>query len=157
VEIQEWSKISKQYETIEELSASNMAEISIQLCALRSTMEDFRDHTNSVAVVSQALDLENQFAAWVTQLPPRYFYNTVTILQRCEDVLSDHYHVYSGICIATTWNCYRSLRIILNEILIEQMLHLCQMQLDSSEPNSGLIDFYRARTRACQALQTNDN
>lgn len=129
-----------------------MAEIAMQLCALRSTMDDFRDHSNSVAVVSQALDTDTQFADWVTQLPPRYFYNTVTILQRCEDVFSDHYHVYSGICIATTWNSYRCLRIILNEILIEQMMYLCQTQLDSPEPNVELIDFYRSRTRACQAL-----
>lgn len=124
----------------------------MQLCALRSTMTDFNDHSNSVSVVSQALEIDNMFAGWVPQLPPRYFYNTVTILQRCEEVFSDHYHFYSGICIATTWNSYRCLRIVLNEILIGQMMHLCQTQLNSIDPNTELINFYRSRTRACQAL-----
>ena len=124
----------------------------MQICSLRSTMDDFRDHSDSVGIVSQALDIDTQFAKWVTQLSTQFFYTTVTIPQRCEEVFSENYHVYSGICIASTWNSYRCLRIILNEILIEQMMYLCQTQLDLSEPNIELIDFYRARTRASQAL-----
>jgi hypothetical protein len=149
-EIQEWSRVSKQYESIEELSTSNLSEIVMQLCALRSTIDDLCDHRNSFSVVSLALEIDDSFSEWLSGLPPRYFYNTVAILQAREDVFSDRYHVYSGVCIATTWNNYRCLRIILNEILIEQMIHLCQTQLYSSEPNDELINFYRSRTRACQ-------
>jgi hypothetical protein len=146
--------VPNQYESIEELSANNLADIAMQLCALRSTLDDLWDYSNSVSVVSEALEIDDTFSEWVTHLPLRYFYNTVTILQSCDEVFSDRYHVYSGICIATTWNSYRCLRIILNEALKVQLIHLCQTQLESSEPNNELINFYRSRIRACQDLLT---
>jgi hypothetical protein len=151
-EIQDWSRISKQYESLEELSASALSEIAMALCALRSTMSDFIDHSNSLSVVSQALEIDASFSEWVANLPSRYFYNTVVMTKPCEQVFGDRYHIYGGICMATSWNSYRCLRIILNEILVEQMVHLCQLQLSSPSPNSELIAFYLTRTRAYQEL-----
>ena len=122
----EWSKHALEYETDEEANASTLCGLIMKFCNLRASMNSFHDYRNSSTIVSSALALDAEFADWAIHCPLQYVYNTVTVSERSESIFSDYYHIYSDIWIATTWNHYRSIRILLHEILLVQLLHLCQ-------------------------------
>jgi hypothetical protein len=122
--ITSWSLLSLPYESGEDLSASKLALLVIEFCNLRSLMSSMHDFTNSVAIVSAALMLDASLAAWAME--NLYGYNTVSLMARSDAVFADYYHTYTSILTATSWNSYRSVRILLNELLLTQLSHLSQ-------------------------------
>jgi hypothetical protein len=124
--ITSWSLLSLPYESGEDLTASKLSFLVIEFCNLRSLMTSMHDFTNSAAIVSAALMIEASLAAWAAESP--YRYNIVPLMARSDAVFADYYHTYSSILTATSWNSYRSVRILLNELLIVQLSHLCQSE-----------------------------
>jgi hypothetical protein len=121
-----WSLLCLPYESGEDLTASKLALLVIEFCNLRSLMTSMHDFTNSAAVVSAALMIESSLAGWAAENP--YGYNTVPLMARSDAVFADYYHTYVSILSAASWNNYRSVRILLNELLIVQLNHLSQSQ-----------------------------
>ncbi|OBT68856.1 hypothetical protein VE03_02043 [Pseudogymnoascus sp. 23342-1-I1] len=124
--ITSWSLLCLPYETGEDLTASKLSLLIIEFCNLRSLMTSMHDFTNSNAIVSAALMIESSLAGWAAENP--YSYDTVPLIARHDAVFSDYYHIYSSILTATSWNSYRSVRILLSELIITQLNHLSQSQ-----------------------------
>lgn len=124
--ITSWSLLCLFYETGEDLTASKLALLVIEFCNLRSLMTSMHDYTNSAAIVSAALMIESSLAGWAAENP--YSYNIVPLMARSDAVFADYSHIYPSILTATSWNSYRSVRILLNELLITQLSHLSQPQ-----------------------------
>ena len=78
-----------------------------------------------------ACAIEEDYVAW-TKTHPKYIYQTVTLKERRDEVFSDHFHTYNNLFIAAIWNHYRSVRILLNELLLDQLTHFSQTKFDST-------------------------
>ncbi|KFZ08869.1 hypothetical protein V501_05792 [Pseudogymnoascus sp. VKM F-4519 (FW-2642)] len=133
--ITSWSLLSLPYESGEDLTASKLSFLVIEFCNLRSLMTSMHDFTNSAAIVSAALMIEASLAAWAAESP--YRYNIVPLMARSDAVFADYYHTYSSILTATSWNSYRSVRILLNELLIVQLSHLCHSEFQYEDEDEG--------------------
>ncbi|MCJ1314939.1 hypothetical protein MMC15_000253 [Xylographa vitiligo] len=132
-DIAEWTLYAMAYETEGEIIESNLSFIVIKFCNLRASMDSFHDYRDSARVVSAAFNIDAELADWATRCPIQYVYNTVTIQSPSESVFSDYYHTYETIWAAWAWNSYRSIRILLNEMLLEQLAHLSQYPFDYPE------------------------
>ena len=123
--INEWSD-SLESETPEEAAATALSRLSIKYCNLRASMSSFHDHSDPDHIISTACAIDAEYAEWARSCPIQYIYNTVTLNERSDEVYSDHYHVYSNIWIATVWNHYRSVRLLLNELILNQAYYVYQ-------------------------------
>jgi len=130
----EWSKFALEYETSEQASVTALALINTKFCNLRASMSSFRDYSDSKYIVAAACEIDAELAIWATHCQMNYIYSTVTIQERSKEVFSDHYHVYTNLWIATTWNYYRAVRILVNEIILTQLGHLCEINPDEPPP-----------------------
>jgi hypothetical protein len=72
-------------------------------------------------MVASALAVEAELAAWGSNVPPEYVYTPVSLKKSSPEVLSWHYDVYSNIGTASVWNHYRSVRILVHEIILYQL------------------------------------
>lgn len=95
-------------------------------------MSSFHDYSDPEHVITTALAIDAEYESWGKTCPLQFIYQTVTLRQRSEEVFSDHYHVYNNLWIATVWNNYRSVRILLHEILLDQLCHLYLNNPESS-------------------------
>ncbi len=96
-------------------------------------MSQFHDYSDPECVISTALALDAEYEVWARSCPLQYIYQTITLKEKTHDVFSDHYHVYSSIWIAAIWNNYRSVRILVNELILDQLNYLYQ---NNFEPNT---------------------
>lgn len=95
-------------------------------------MSQFHDYSDPERIISTALALDAEYEIWARTCPLQYIYQTITLKEKTDDVFSDHYHVYSSIWIAAIWNNYRSARILVNELILDQLNHLYQNNPESS-------------------------
>ncbi|KAE9378591.1 hypothetical protein N431DRAFT_553032 [Stipitochalara longipes BDJ] len=121
--ITEWSQ-PQDFETIEQASITALSLLVIRYADLRASMSSFQDYSDPERIISTAYALECDFASWVKSIPLEYIYQTINLSERVNEVYSDHYHVYSSIRVATTWNHYRCARLLANEIILDQLSHL---------------------------------
>jgi hypothetical protein len=128
----EWSK--DLIETTEQAHGTDLSILVARYANLRASMKCWNDYSNPERLISTAYELECDFATWVKSCPSHYVYQTINLIERTDEVFSDHYHVYNGIWIATTWNHYRCARLLTNEIILHQLEHLYE-----HDPTSPLL------------------
>ncbi|KAH6720846.1 hypothetical protein BKA61DRAFT_471346 [Leptodontidium sp. MPI-SDFR-AT-0119] len=131
--ISEWSQ-DLDFETAEQAAATTLANLAIRYCNLRASMSSFRDYSDTEQIISTACALDMEYDIWARTCPLQYIYQTVTLSERSDDVFSDHYHVYSSIWVAAIWNNYRSARILVNELILDQLGYMYQ-----ANPDLGLL------------------
>ncbi|MCJ1283118.1 hypothetical protein MMC26_002445 [Xylographa opegraphella] len=149
----EWTQSAMAYENPGEIISSKLSIIVTKFCNLRASMDSFHDYRDSGRVVSAAFHIDAELADWAMRCPEQYVYNTVTIQSRSESVFSDLYHTYDNIWTAWTWNSYRSIRILLNELLLEQLAHLSQHPSDYLEPDNEYSSLpYETHILCCKSL-----
>lgn len=119
--VSEWSDIARQYQTGADLHAADLAEAVIRFCNLRASMDSFHDYSKAEHIVSSACEIDAELEAWAKNYPIECMYKTVMLKERSDEVFSDHYHIYENLLAATTWNHYRSVRILVNEVIITQL------------------------------------
>jgi hypothetical protein len=106
-------------------------------------LNDSSDYTTAL---SSALSIDADLADWVASLPLECKYTTVTLRSKSADFLSDYNHAYRDIWTATLWNHYRSIRILLNEIILDQFSHLKEIFPPGSDPD--ISSLYANQIRA---------
>jgi hypothetical protein len=91
-------------------------------------MSTFHDYSNSASIIASLCALDAEYDTWVAQLPPQFFYEirNVPVAQRTDELFGEDYHVYNSVWIATVWNHYRCVRILVNEILVDQISYILQ-------------------------------
>jgi hypothetical protein len=98
---------------------------------------------DSENIIACALRIDNELANWAATCPSDYYYRTVTLEERSEDVYSDFYHVYNSISAATMWNDYRVIRILVNELLLQHLREIIQEKPESTETGNSSWFFYQ--------------
>lgn len=71
------------------------------------------------AVVQKLCDVEDQFSALISSLPPGWYYRQAKITKPHPAVLGDTCHIYRGLTQATTWNGIRTMRMLVQETIVE--------------------------------------
>jgi hypothetical protein len=145
----EWSEAAHQYENGEDVAAERLWQISNQLCNLRilsrkiSDSSSPYDFSDSRKVIASALEMDNELAVWAATCSSAYRYETVTIEDKSEDLYFNCYHVYSSISVATVWNDYRVIRILVNELLLRHSRKIMEEGLKSIETENLSSFHYR--------------
>jgi hypothetical protein len=121
--IREYSNAALEFETPEQAAQTSLSELSIKYSEIRCSMTSFHDYSNTEKILPALFALDAAYAEWVSLCPPEFIYTTVNLKERSDEVFSDHYHVYSSICIAKVWNNYRCVRILVNELLVDKLSH----------------------------------
>ena len=120
-----------EFETIEQAAATTLSNLAIRYCNLRASMTSFQDYSDPDRIISTACALDAEYEVWARTCPVPYIYQTATLSEEADDVFSDHYHVYPSVWIGAIWNNYRSARILVNGLILDQLRYLYQ----SSESN----------------------
>lgn len=128
-----WSQ-QMDFETVEQAAATQLSLLAIEYCNLRASMSRFEDYSNPERIITAACALDAKYAHWARNCPMQYIYQTIPLEERNDEVFSDHYHVYNTIFYATSWNHYRSNRILVNELIIDQLNWLY-----TNNPSSSLL------------------
>src|SRR4051812_14173924 len=89
-------------------------------------MNSFNDYSNAEFIINELCTLDLKYSDWVSRCPTHFLYSTKTLGERCDDVFSDHYHLYSSIWTGTVWNHYRCVRILVNEVIVDQIRYLLE-------------------------------
>jgi hypothetical protein len=89
-------------------------------------MSSFDDYNNPEFIISSLCALDAKYTDWVSRCPHHFLYSTTTLNEHCDEVFSDHYHVYSSVWTGTVWNHYRCVRILVNEVIADQLRYLLQ-------------------------------
>lgn len=124
--IGEWSRAVLEHETDAETLSTRLTEIATKYCNLRASMSSFRDYSNSEYLVASLCAIDLEYTELLSACPIPFIYSTITMNEESDEVFSDHYHAYSSIWTATIWNSYRCVRILVNELILNQISHILQ-------------------------------
>ncbi|PHH83439.1 hypothetical protein CDD83_2986 [Cordyceps sp. RAO-2017] len=75
------------------------------------------------AVVEKLCQVEHQFAALVDSLPSSWKYREARVARPHPAVLGDSCHIYLGLTQATTWNGMRTMRMLVQESVLDVLYH----------------------------------
>lgn len=82
-------------------------------------------------IVASLADVENEFAAIVDAMPRSWRYVCAQVNKPNAAILGSWCHIYPGFAQATTWNGMRTMRILVQETILEQ---LCSSMARTSAP-----------------------
>jgi hypothetical protein len=124
-EILEWTIIAMQHEPIDQAASSALTFAITKFSELRTNLTDSEYAKDAHRIVMDALEIDEMFHEWTLNVPSSFLKNTISMTEPDEEVFADYYDVYSDVFTAGIWNSFRSLRIMLHEILIERLVKLC--------------------------------
>ncbi|OQE38347.1 hypothetical protein PENCOP_c008G04528 [Penicillium coprophilum] len=127
--------------------------LTMILAKLSNLRADIRTnmYENEGEIISAASAIEADLIAWLAALPPEFNYTThikspfdFTFQKRFRGISSydDQYHVYPSQWVCTSWNQYRSARIIVSDIILSHVRRIS----DSSSVTS-LSEEFRLHCR----------
>ena len=73
------------------------------------------------ATVESLCAVEDQFAALVSDMPPSWVYRSAELSRPHPAVLGNSCHIYKGLTQATTWNGIRTMRMLVQETIVETL------------------------------------
>jgi hypothetical protein len=118
--ILEWSEEARKYQNEEQLPRSYLAEILGRLCTFRAMLKD-GSIIDTQEILSSAKALDNDLILWSENLCEDWLYSDIVWSREDPLVYERHCHLYSSFCAATTWNTYRCARVMMNEIMLNQL------------------------------------
>ncbi|MCJ1467285.1 hypothetical protein MMC07_005909 [Pseudocyphellaria aurata] len=116
--IVDWTSITLESESADEIIDKRLFLILARLCALRS---DFRvQKCDDESLVGRALAIDADLEDWVHTLPCRWAYITRKA-GKTDDIYLGYYHAYRDLWTCTIWNFYRCAHILAHETIIEHI------------------------------------
>jgi hypothetical protein len=121
---------------------SLLSDIVSKYCNLQASTEYFQAKIGPVDALGQALKIESELVEWALKWKAQDNYITITIDEASGDVLNDHWHLYSNLFVATTWNSYSGIRILVHQINVMQLAHIIESQsIKSISQNPSIYEF----------------
>lgn len=77
---------------------------------------------NPDAIIASAIQIDSELLNLQTNMPPMWQYQTIFTDADPGLVSEGFYHVYSDLWVAQMWNNFRIVRMVLNEIIREQLI-----------------------------------
>lgn len=72
-------------------------------------------------IIAKLTAMDEKFDKAIANLPTRFFYRVVRLSTPHKALFGDSCHVYPGLTPATTWNLIRTMRILIQESIIDQI------------------------------------
>ena len=136
-----WSRLAREYQTNEQVAASEFADIAAKFCNLQATIKVSGGCRDPVTTIALALTIDAELVDWADRFPNKNTYTVVILKEKSAEVFADYWHSYRDIWIAAVWNHYRSIRILVNQIILAQLARLTEhLPFDSSFHFSSLYD-----------------
>lgn len=133
-----WSRLARDHPTdgSETALENQLAEISFRLCDFRAneiaTIDNYKDPPR---IIETILGIDQELETWQTASERMSAYTIVSIENRTEDVFADYYHIYTDNFNALIWNHFRTMRLVVHQILITQIAALYhRTYMPGSEP-----------------------
>lgn len=74
-------------------------------------------------IVSSLVEIEDEFVKLINGLPPSWRYQNVRLTRSNPAIMGRTCHVYPGLTQATAWNAVRTMRMLVQETILEQLCH----------------------------------
>lgn len=119
-----WSRWAEPTQTRDEASLNRFAELNEHLAAVRAEIK--RKGIRNPAAVAAMLDpVDRQLEDWCARLPDSWRYKSYRSLGSEADSIGSfklQYDEYPGFWVASTWNNYRMIRILIHESKLNAMI-----------------------------------
>ena len=100
-------------------SPGSICEISFRTINLRAAIKG-KDITDPHTIQSIAIDIDNDLKCWQESLPSYWRYAIIEIGETSDHIYFEKkQHVYSDLWVAEAWNNWRTLRILVNKIILK--------------------------------------
>ncbi|GJN76691.1 hypothetical protein PLIIFM63780_000178 [Purpureocillium lilacinum] len=120
-----WSHWAETIQSEEEFAANRFSEINERLANARAEIKQQRISSPSV-IASRLLKFDDEIEAWRRDLPASWAYKSYCSVRSTRsppsEVFESHYDKYPDLWIASTWNNYRSVRLLIHEAIIAATL-----------------------------------
>jgi hypothetical protein len=116
-----WSNALQSYETNVEASGSALASIFAAFCRLQERIKMMGDDKYSRDIVLIALTIDAELGNWETIEQSERPYTMIKADSSSKLAFNGGYHEYESVTAASHWNNYRSVRIMLHEIILGQV------------------------------------
>lgn len=97
------------------------SDIMIRFIDLNVAVQN-RSLSNTDAIIASAAQIDSELLNLQTNIPPMWQYQTIFTDADPDLVFEGFYHVYSDLWVAQMWNNFRILRMVLNEVIREQLI-----------------------------------
>ena len=114
-----WSKLARRFESSEEISEGEFCDILAAFCSLQASMAR-AENFNAERILADAMMLDADLSDWADRCPTRNAWERITVSNRSADVLADYWDSYRDIGVAFAWNHYRTIRILVNQVICTQ-------------------------------------
>jgi hypothetical protein len=144
-EILDWTIIAIRYESVNQAASSALVFAIMKFSEMRTNLAS-TDYANDLhRVVTDALEIDEMFHEWTMNVPESFLWTPVSISEPDEEVFADYYDVYHDVFTAGVWNSFRSIRIMLHEILIEHLVKLCSSPESMTLNREIFLSSYKAQ------------
>lgn len=100
--------------------AAKLTDLIRRVVELRAAVKRTEAH-DSFVILNEALFIEADLFSWEASLPSQWRFLTVKSEEDDKTIYLGQYHVYSDLWIANMLNHYRAVRILVNEIILDQL------------------------------------
>ncbi|MCJ1290724.1 hypothetical protein MMC34_002266 [Xylographa carneopallida] len=119
-DILEWFENSKAYQVEGDLPAWRLASIVSRFVNLRASIKT-NELIDPISILCTAASIEADLARWVEELPAEWKFTIAISTENSEAIFDSECHVYHNLWVATLWNRYRPIRILVNELLLSYL------------------------------------
>jgi hypothetical protein len=120
-DLQKWNMWVAPAQKEDEYGANKFGEINGRLAALRAIIKH-KNITDPSTVMSMLLPLDQELELWKTNLPITWYptcYSSLPHVNDTQNVSFDsRYDVYPDLWVASMWNNYRTVRILIHETIM---------------------------------------
>lgn len=114
--------------------------------------------TNPTKIIESALLLDAEVTAWAIDIPVSWRYRILTIPSQIRDMCAANgvygktYHIYEDLYICNIWNNWRSMRLVINEMIMENTRQI--QGLHSEDAGSrDMVEYSGIAARSEQIMQ----
>jgi hypothetical protein len=150
-EILEWSKLAMEHESVEQATTSALFFIIAKFSEMRANLTTTEYRNDSHRVVADALEIDEMFYKWSLNIPESFHWRPVYLPEPDEEVFADYYDVYHNVFIGSVWNSFRSVRIMLHEVLIDHLVNLCSSP-EYITPSEETLSAYQTQICTSKAI-----
>ena len=120
--VAKWSQWASPAQKADESNANRFGEINGRLAALRAAIKH-RHITDPSTVISMLLPIESELESWKNGLPENWSPTLHSALQgdgyrSTRHDLNSQFEVYPDLWVASMWNNYRTVRILIHETIM---------------------------------------
>ncbi|KAJ8100849.1 hypothetical protein POJ06DRAFT_280873 [Lipomyces tetrasporus] len=131
VEMIEYPEWCREYLSELEQPACSLAGIVTKFTALWASV-GHRMPASSNNIIRSALDLESDLKNWAMDIPESWVFNIAPLSGEVDDFAGNAEHAYPNAFIANAWSWYRTVRMLVNDLLVQHLSTCTYNDVDCS-------------------------